>query len=329
MTPLLLVVAVMVRNSLASPALYPVPSLAELNASLPRYTYRSLLSGNYFRLPAAFAGVRVLDPDCVLPGLHCLPDQSNVVDVFFGVGSASECQLSCAYHTGRCRLFTWFDAAHPTFPRSCFLYTSCAAAGRSEHSLTGPATCTCGEKKACQGVRHNFVGFQENVGTEAACQALCRAESECKFYTWFNTDNRVFFNYCFLFSSCDKVSCNCVGCSAGPPSCAPQIPSILTPPYPAPAPVSPAGLSVSAALPAPPQAGDTNIEITAENEDRVSINLGSHTTEQVLEAGPELGQLHLDVNTTNTQSNSSESALKATVLNYLPSLKWLFVFIDD
>ena len=55
------------------------------------------------RLPAAFAGVRVLDPDCVLPGLHCLPDQSNVVDVFFGVGSASECQLSCAYHTGRCR----------------------------------------------------------------------------------------------------------------------------------------------------------------------------------------------------------------------------------
>ena len=112
------------------------------------------------RLPAAFAGVRVLDPDCVVPGLHCLPDQSNVVDVFFGVGSASECQLSCAYHTGRCRLFTWFDAAHPTFPRSCFLYTSCAAAGRSEHSLTGPATCTCGEKKACQGVRHNFVGFQ-------------------------------------------------------------------------------------------------------------------------------------------------------------------------
>ena len=42
--------------------------------------------------------------------------------------------------------------------------------------------------------------------TEAACQALCRAESDCKFYTWFNTDNRVFFNYCFLFSSCDKVS---------------------------------------------------------------------------------------------------------------------------
>ena len=41
--------------------------------------------------------------------------------------------------------------------------------------------------------------------TEAACQALCRAESDCKFYTWFNTDNRVFFNYCFLFSSCDKV----------------------------------------------------------------------------------------------------------------------------
>ena len=49
MPPLLLVAVVMVSNSLASPALYPVPSLAELNASLPRYTYRSLLSGNYFR----------------------------------------------------------------------------------------------------------------------------------------------------------------------------------------------------------------------------------------------------------------------------------------
>ena len=25
------------------------------------------------------------------------------------------------------------------------------------------------------------------------------------FYTWFNSDNRVFSNYCFLFSSCEQV----------------------------------------------------------------------------------------------------------------------------
>ena len=78
---------------------------------------------------------------------------------------------------------------------------------------------------------------------EEACQALCLGKPDCLFYTWFDIHNRVFSNYCFLFSSCDKVcyelffrfktlphvsqvACNCVGCSSGPPSCAPTFDQI-------------------------------------------------------------------------------------------------------
>ena len=30
-------------------------------------------------------------------------------------------------------------------------------------------------------------------------------QGQCMFYTWFNSENRVFSNYCFLFSSCEQV----------------------------------------------------------------------------------------------------------------------------
>ena len=83
------------------------------------YFYKSLLSGKFYRFLQA--GRRDVDLSCVLHNIHCLPDeeiifcsilmyiyfiqnvkyfyfQSNVIDVFFGVRSAGDCQLSCFYH---------------------------------------------------------------------------------------------------------------------------------------------------------------------------------------------------------------------------------------
>merc|ERR1719237_787156 len=95
--------------------------------------------------------------------------RENVIDVFFGVLTGEECQLTCQFH-GDCVMFTWFDHLEETFPSSCFLYNRCLVAGESRHSLTGPPSCTCSRSIACQGVRGNFVGFQENVVTEDECQ---------------------------------------------------------------------------------------------------------------------------------------------------------------
>ena len=77
------------------------------------YFYKSLLSGKFYRFLQT--GRRDVDLSCVLHNIHCLPDeeiincsiyiylkylyfQSNVIDVFFGVRSAGDCQLSCFYH---------------------------------------------------------------------------------------------------------------------------------------------------------------------------------------------------------------------------------------
>ena len=81
------------------------------------YFYKSLLSGKFYRFLQT--GRRDVDLSCVLHNIHCMPDeeiifcsvfiyflqnlkylyfQSNVIDVFFGVRSAGDCQLSCFYH---------------------------------------------------------------------------------------------------------------------------------------------------------------------------------------------------------------------------------------
>ena len=55
-------------------------------------------------------------------------------------------------------------------------------------------------------IQLNFILiYQENVEDEGACQTICHDTQTCQFYTWFDETNKVFHNYCFLFSSCEKV----------------------------------------------------------------------------------------------------------------------------
>jgi len=322
------------------------------------FTYKSLLTGKFYRLIPSGASYedyqRQVSLDCVIPDIHCLPEESNVIDVFFGVKSAGDCQLSCVYHNSDCAVFTWFDENHSTFPNSCFLYSRCEKAIQSEHSVTGPPSCVCGQKVACQGVKNNFVGFKENIEEEKQCQKECVASDQCQFYTWFDKTNTVFRNYCLLFTSCDKVTCNCHGCSSGPPSCSPQIGEILPSAAPEPAVITVENLSVSSSLEPPADnnnnndndddyASDANegaisgstsnnqptidsshkevpsIQIT-EGSDNIFLNISnfSDSQEQDLASSASLN---------NLVGNSTEG-FKSTVLNYFPSLKWLFVFVE-
>ena len=96
---------------------------------LPNLNYRSLLTGTTYDLKeisnmdGRTIKKRSLDLACVHLDVHCVPDDDNVIDVFFGVNSAEECQLTCEYHSGDCVMFTWFDQLEETFPSSCFLYS--------------------------------------------------------------------------------------------------------------------------------------------------------------------------------------------------------------
>lgn len=327
------------------------------------FTYKSLLTGKYYRLIPSGASYedyqRQVSLDCVIPNIHCLPEESNVIDVFFGVKSAGDCQLSCVYHNSECAVFTWFDEYHSTFPNSCFLYSRCEKAIQSEHSVTGPPSCVCGRKVACQGVKNNFVGFKENIEEEKLCQKECVASDQCQFYTWFDKTNTVFRNYCLLFTSCDKVTCNCHGCSSGPPSCAPSIGEILPSAAPEPAVITAENLSVSSSLEPPvsdendlsdanhlSDANDVNdddeddyegspsnnqllidsshkevpsIQIT-EGSDNIFLNISNFSDSQEQDIASAAGL-------NNLVGNNTEG-FKATVLNYFPSLKWLFVFVE-
>jgi len=295
------------------------------------YFYKSLLSGKFYRFLQA--GRRDVDLSCVLHNIHCLPDESNVIDVFFGVRSAGDCQLSCFYHHSECAIFTWFDSSHPTFPQSCFLYSRCSKAVEVAHSITGPPSCVCGRKMACKGANHNHVGFQEKVATETDCQAICRNTERCEFYTWFDQTNRVFHNYCFLWSSCDSVSCNCVGCSTGPPECTPQIGEILPSPAPSPALVTVENLSVpTSLLPDTENSGPSGGEGDTSESDSLILNISDvspiEISDQAMISNIISDSLNLNTTITSTNTTISSQGLKSTILNYFPSLKWMFVFID-
>ena len=96
---------------------------------LPTHSYRSLLTGDTYdlqeisQLNTRTIQRRSLDLACVHLDVHCVPDDNNVIDVFFGVSTAEECQLTCEYHSSDCVMFTWFDQLEETFPSSCFLYS--------------------------------------------------------------------------------------------------------------------------------------------------------------------------------------------------------------
>jgi len=227
--------------------------------------------------------------------------------------------------------------------------------------VTGPPSCVCGQKVACQGVKNNFVGFKENIEEEKQCQKECLASDQCQFYTWFDKTNTVFRNYCLLFTSCDKVTCNCHGCSSGPPSCSPQIGEILPSAAPEPAVITVENLSVSSSLEPPVDTDADNSDDNNNNEndnndvsdDNGNFNSGSASNNQ-----PTIDSSHKEVpsiqitegsdniflnisnfsdsqeqdlsssGSLNSLVGNSTEGFKSTVLNYFPSLKWLFVFVE-
>lgn len=180
--------------------------------------YRSLLTGENVILKKPLFR-ELVDTSCLVDDVHCVLENGNIIDAFFSVMSSVDCQYTCANTVKNCRAFTWFGDLHPIFPNSCFLFTGCSKVRKSEGTVSGPVTCNCSSKSACQGVKGNFVKFMENVGEEDTCRMSCKDSTKCKFYTWFGPDNRIFAGYCFLFSSCDKSSCNCKDCHSGPRSC--------------------------------------------------------------------------------------------------------------
>ena len=97
--------------------------------TMPNLNYESLLTGAAYDLQKISnmnqrtIKKKSLDLACVRIDVHCIPDDENVIDVFFGVSSAEDCQLACEYHSSDCVMFTWFDQIDETFPTSCFLYS--------------------------------------------------------------------------------------------------------------------------------------------------------------------------------------------------------------
>ena len=134
------------------------------------------------------------------------------------------------------------------------------------------------------------------------------------------------------------MSCNCVGCTTGPSSCTPIIAEVLSSPPPTNTILTVENLSVPTSL--LPETDSEDLEPSSGLPSGASDSqMTGDESENLILNVPDLSQFgisdqatisnfinDMNLNTTNTTNNSQ--GLKSTILNYFPSLKWLFVFID-
>jgi len=278
-----------------------------LDSFFENVRYKSLLTGKNVVLRApTFRTIQ--DTSCLEDDIHCVLEDNNIIDAYFSVNSAQECQYTCAKSEVKCAAFTWFGVEHLIFPNSCFLFSKCKRVRRSARAVSGPPSCSCSSHSACQGVKENFVKFKENVPTEQSCQLSCASNSRCKFYTWFGKDNQIFNGYCFLFSSCDQSSCNCKDCFSGPPKCFQY---------------------ELASLPV----GTDDGSAPANNGDRPSFPGGSGFQPPLISPSQIAVPSNSFVGSSNGQNSDGGLGLHdgshLAVVNYMPALKWLLINIKN
>ena len=86
-------------------------------------------------------------------------------------------------------------------------------------STSGPEDCLCSFESPCVLDLDLIVDILDPVYTELDCQNLCRLESECSYYSWFDFEGTLFEEECILLSSCEKTNVTLEGCHSGPESC--------------------------------------------------------------------------------------------------------------
>jgi len=156
-------------------------------------------------------------------------DHTDILDIVAGVESLELCQAHCGQiPDDQCNFFTWNMKEDPHFSQLCHLFRNSSSEVKCEFCISGPRECSCGFPGSCDVMEDNFVGYESGVESEKDCHVLCQEENMCEFYSWFDSTGHPFLNECFLFSSCDSVQEDCVGCYSGPRECGDQTTPVVT-----------------------------------------------------------------------------------------------------
>lgn len=160
--------------------------------------------------------------DCFVDNQECKISANNLIHTFLGISSIEECRLLCEDEV-TCIAFTHFGSNNHPIPDSCLLFSSCRERTPCENCTTGSSQteCTCSITYAGDVTPDNFVNLIGSVPDELACKKLCITDSRCNLYTFYDSQDPVQPETCFLLTSSGLREAvePCENCFTGPRHC--------------------------------------------------------------------------------------------------------------
>ena len=160
--------------------------------------------------------------DCFVDNQECEISADNLIHTFLGISSIEECKLLCEDEV-TCIAFTHFGSNNHPIPDGCLLFSSCRERTPCENCTTGSSQteCTCSIAYAGDITPDNFVNLIGSVPDEFACKKLCITDSLCNLYTYYDSQDPVQHETCFLLTSSGLQEAvePCESCVTGPAQC--------------------------------------------------------------------------------------------------------------
>ena len=156
---------------------------------------------------------------CSIEERSCVIQEDNLIESF-AVTDLEECRQRCG-GLESCQYFSHFGAGSFPFSNYCMLFSSCFTL-----DFCGEDCYT--EDKICHGVcginfesklGDNVIKLVPDVILERNCKAICLADADCLYYTYYGRESDNYQNLCILLSNIVSPSQGCEHCVTSVPDC--------------------------------------------------------------------------------------------------------------
>ena len=136
-------------------------------------------------------------------------NRAGEIELKPNIVSEEDCFLYCLdnLETTGCTGYTWYGELYK-LENVCVTFSELKDEYECKHCASGKIedgiSCYCSQEGECEFINDNFLGDLK-AESELQCFNLCLGISECKYYTWFNSENGQIHNQCLLFSTCETI----------------------------------------------------------------------------------------------------------------------------
>ena len=158
---------------------------------------------------------------CSVQDMACQLGSDNVVGIINGIASVEDCKLECEDDSNGCKVYSYYGPNGSPFVDSCLLFHHCETLEPADDCYTEEVGCSRYCHAPVEGVLgENLINFVPMV-SEAACEAECEVEEECRFFTYYWPNSSANANTCFLLRDVKEpiTICQDDSCISGSDNC--------------------------------------------------------------------------------------------------------------